>query len=97
MESKIASSCPYMTLREREVLNATQLGLLIPPLPSIFQSSATQVLTKTECPLETLQILADWVSAIDNLYKSLLSTIRYDNSLTEMFFVWIRSSISRIR
>ncbi|KAH8674432.1 hypothetical protein BGZ60DRAFT_429438 [Tricladium varicosporioides] len=46
MGSKIASSCPPMTLREREALDAIQLGFLIPPLPRIFQASATQVLTK---------------------------------------------------
>jgi hypothetical protein len=55
MGSRIASSCPPMTLREREVLNTIQLGFLIPPLPSIFQASATQVLTKAVGPLETLQ------------------------------------------
>ncbi|KAI9779638.1 MAG: hypothetical protein M1839_007303 [Geoglossum umbratile] len=35
-----------MVLREREVLDAIQLGFLIPPPPSIFQASATQALTK---------------------------------------------------
>jgi len=57
-----------MTLREREVLNATQLGFLIPPLPSIFQASATQVLTK---------------ALLKAFINHLLSTIHQDNSSTE--------------
>jgi len=35
-----------MTLRQREVLEATQVQFLVPPLPSIFLATATQVLTK---------------------------------------------------
>ena len=85
MGSRIASSCPPMTLREREVLNATQLGFLIPPLPSIFQASATQVLTKTVCPLKPLQnpyLLG--FKLLKAFINYLLSTIHYDNSSTEV-------------
>ena len=46
MEARVASSCPPMTLRQREVLEATQVHFLVPPLPSIFLATATQILTK---------------------------------------------------
>ncbi|MCJ1318102.1 hypothetical protein MMC15_003429 [Xylographa vitiligo] len=74
-----------MTLREREVLNATQLGFLIPPLPSIFQASATQVLTKTVCPLEPMQnpyLLG--FKLLKAFVNHLLSTIHHDNPSTEI-------------
>ncbi|KAG9229342.1 hypothetical protein BJ875DRAFT_200917 [Amylocarpus encephaloides] len=46
MGSRIASSCPPMTLREREALDVIQIGFVIPPLPKFFLVSATEVLTK---------------------------------------------------
>ena len=74
MGSRIASSCPPMTLREREILNAIQLGFLIPPLPSIFHASATQVLTKTVCPSKpyksSYKSSLTGFQAVESLYKS---------------------------
>jgi hypothetical protein len=63
MGSKIASSCPPMTLGERQALDAVKLGFLIPPVPSIFQASKTQVLTKAVSSLENLQIFTDSLSS----------------------------------
>jgi hypothetical protein len=81
---------PPMTLREHEILNATQLGFLIPPLPSIFRVSATQVLTKTVCPLESLQILTNWVSScLMALINLLVGSFNI-----EYLKVW-RSTVSR--
>jgi hypothetical protein len=45
-----------MALREREALDAIQLGFLIPPLPSIFQANAAQVLTKAVRSLKASKI-----------------------------------------
>jgi hypothetical protein len=74
IESRIALSCPPMTLREREVLNAIQVGFLIPPLLSIFHASATQVLTKTVCPSKPYKPLykssLTGFQAVESLYKS---------------------------
>ncbi|KAI0126992.1 hypothetical protein BJ170DRAFT_425728 [Xylariales sp. AK1849] len=66
MGSRIASSSAPMTLQEREVLNKIQLGFLIPPLPSIFPATATQVLTTA--------LLKAFIS-------NLLSELRQDNYL----------------
>lgn len=44
-----------MTLREREVLDEIRLGFLIPPLPSIFPATATQVLSKAVSHVYLLQ------------------------------------------
>jgi hypothetical protein len=74
-----------MTLRERKALDAVKLGFLIPPLPSIFQASKTQVLTKAVSPLENLQILTDsGFKLLKAFINNLLSTIHRDNTLTDI-------------
>jgi len=84
MGLRIASSYPSMTLREREVLNATQLGFLIPPLPSIFHVSATQVLTKTVCPSKPYKSSLTGFKLLKAFINHLLSTIHHNNSSTEI-------------
>ena len=62
-----------MTLREREALEATQIRLLIPPLPSIFLATATQVLTKAvKTPTKHYETSLTGFPAVDNLHKSLV-------------------------
>ena len=63
MGSRVASSCPPMTLREREALDAVQIGFLIPPLPNIYLASATEVLTKAVSPSKPLEILTNYGSS----------------------------------
>lgn len=70
MESRVALSCPSMTLRQREALEATQVQFLVPPLPSIFLATATQVLTKDVKSYQiSLKSSLIHFLAVDSLYK----------------------------
>jgi hypothetical protein len=63
MGPKIPSSCPPMTLREREALDAIQLEFLILPLPRIFKASATHVLNQAVSLLGLVYALIDRITS----------------------------------